>query len=222
MNIGTAYLKFIEKVNKNFTNDNISVDIGRFVSLFNAKQIRFLEYVLEKRNEDDIRYIQKMLVKDLGLLLSSVSLNHCDFELPENFFSFVNVQAFANGGGCSSQSIMLWEIKNENVHELLQDEYNKPSFKWRETFYSFADDKIVIYVDDFKIDQVYLTYYRYPKPIDMEGYIREDSTFSVNIDPEWDDKITERIIDFCVADFHLNNDDLQHFQTDTARKISKF
>ena len=55
MNIGTAYLKFLEKVNKNYTNDNISVDVGRFVSLFNAKQIRFLEYVLEKRNEENLK-----------------------------------------------------------------------------------------------------------------------------------------------------------------------
>ena len=86
MNIGTAYLKFLEKVNKNYTNDNISVDVGRFVSLFNTKQIRFLEYVLEKRNEDDIRYVQKMLVKDESLEIFRKKKNHCDFKLPSNLF----------------------------------------------------------------------------------------------------------------------------------------
>ena len=222
MNIGTAYLKFLEKVNKNYTNDNISVDVGRFVSLFNAKQIRFLEYVLEKRNEDDIRYVQKMLVKDESLEFLRKKLNHCDFKLPSNFFSFVNVQANADEGSCSSNRINLWEIKNENIHELLQDEYNKPSFKWRETFYSFADDTIVIYVDNFTISEVFLTYYRYPKKVDMKGYVKEDGSFSTDIDPEWDDKVVERIIEFCVADFDINNDDLQRYQLENVRKISKF
>ena len=221
MNIGTAYLKFLEKVNKNYTNDNISVDVGRFVSLFNAKQIRFLEYVLEKRNEDDIRYVQKMLVKDNPLTFSNKVVNHCDFELPKDFFSFVNVQAKAESGSCSTGNMNLWEIKNENVHELLQDEYNKPSFKWRETFYSFSEDKIVIYVDNFNISDVYLSYYRYPREVDMEGYVRDDGSYSTNIDPEWDDKITERIIEFCVADFDINNDNLQRYQLDNVRKISK-
>ena len=113
-------------------------------------------------------------------------------------------------------------MKNENVHELLQDEYNKPSFKWRETFYSFADDMIVIYVDNFTISELFLTYYRYPKEVDMVGYVKEDGSYSVNIDPEWDDKVVERIIEFCVADFDINNDDLQRYQLDNVRKISKF
>ena len=222
MNIGTAYLKFLEKVNKNYTNDNISVDVGRFVSLFNAKQIRFLEYMLEKRNEDDIRYIQKMLVRDRSLSFDNNTINHCDFKLPEDYFSFVNVQAKGGDSSCSSSFINLWEVKNENIHELLQDENNKPSFKWRETFYSFSSDKIVIYVDSFEIAEVYLTYYRYPKSVDMSGYIKEDGSYSVNIDPEWDDKITERILEFCVADFDLNTENLQRYQFDNAKKISKF
>lgn len=222
MNIGTAYLKFLEKVNKNYTNDNISVDRGRFVSLFNAKQIRFLEYVLEKRNEDDIRYVQKMLVKDKSLLFSGKTLNHCDFNLPDDLFSFVNVQAMADNSICSSEPIVLWEVKNENIHELLQDEYNKPSFKWRETFYSFSEDKIIVYVDNFNISKVFLSYYRYPREVDMAGYVKEDGKYSLDLDPEWDDKIVERIIEFCVADFDINNDNLQRYQIDNVRKISKF
>jgi hypothetical protein len=222
MNIGTAYLKFLEKVNKNYTNDNISVDVGRFVSLFNAKQIRYLEYVLEKRNEDDIRYVQKMLVKDRVLSFAGNVVNHYDFELPTDYFAFVNVQAKAGSGACTSKYINLWEVKNENIHELLQDEYNKPSFKWRETFYSFSSDRITIYVDSFSISEVYLSYYRYPRAVDMSGYIKENGDYSTDMDPEWDDKIVERIIEFCVADFDLNTENLQRYQFDNAKKISKF
>ena len=69
---------------------------------------------------------------------------------------------------------------------------------------------------------MHLSYYRYPREVDMEGYVREDGSYSTNIDPEWDDKITERIIEFCVADFDINNDNLQRYQLDNVRKISKF
>ena len=56
----------------------------------------------------------------------------------------------------------------------------------------------------------------------MSGYIKENGDYSTDMDPEWDDKIVERIIEFCVADFDLNTENLQRYQFDNAKKISKF
>ena len=39
MTIQETYLRFLNKVNKNFINDNISVDKGRFIILFNSSQL---------------------------------------------------------------------------------------------------------------------------------------------------------------------------------------
>lgn len=221
MNVNEAYLKFIQKVNKNYTNDNIVVDRGRFVLLYNEVQNKFVEWVLEKRNEDDIRDIQVLLVPDEELSLKNKILNHQDFELPKDFFSFSNIQVFARNKECSKAKLQAFEVKSENTEELLADVHNKPSFKFRETFYKIGSNTINVYVDDFDISKLYLTYYRYPRQIDIEGYLKIDKTQSINIDPEFDDKIVDRILSACAKEFNINDENLQKVQFDKDRIFSR-
>lgn len=221
MNVNEAYLKFIQKVNKNYTNDNIVVDRGRFVLLFNEVQNKFVEWVLEKRNEDDIRDIQLLLVPDKKLTFKEKILNHQDFELPDNFFSFSNIQIFAKNKDCSNAKLFSYEVKSENKEELLRDINNKPSFKYRETFYTIGANTMNVYVDDFDITKVYLTYYRYPKQIDIEGYIKIDKSQSSSVDPEFDDKIVDRILSACAKEFNINDENLQKIQFDKDRIFSR-
>lgn len=221
MDIGTAYLKFVEKVNKNYTNDNISVDRGRFITIYNEESNKFVEWLLEKRNEDEIRDIQLLLVNDKSLVLKGKTLNHQDFTLPSDYFNFSNIQALASTNDCKDKKLLLTEIKSENREELLHDEFNKPSFKYRESFYMFSNNTVNIYTDDFDISKVYLTYYRYPKQVDIEGYTRDDNTTSTNIDPEFDDKVVNRILTACSKAFNINNDNLQRMLIDRDRLYSK-
>lgn len=221
MNINEAYLKFIQKVNKNFTNDNIVVDKGRFILIFNEVQNKFVEWILEKRNEDDIRDIQELLVLDKKLKLKNKFLNHQDFELPSNYFSFSNVQIFGSTKKCSNSKLYGFEAKTENIEELLNDENNKPSFKYRETFYTIGNGNINVYVDEFNISKIFLTYYRYPKQVDIQGYIKTDNTQSTSIDPELDDKIIDRILSATAKEFNLNNENLQKLPFDKDRLFSK-
>ena len=80
MSVEEAYHVFTEKVNRNSINDNIMVDRSRFISLFNEAQIRFVEWILEKRNEDDIRHIQRLMVCDKVLKSKGEKKNHKDFQ----------------------------------------------------------------------------------------------------------------------------------------------
>lgn len=221
MNINEIYLKFLEKVNKNFTNDNISVDKSRFVFIYNEAQNRFVEWVLEKRNEDDIRDIQFLLVNDKELVYKDKTINNYNYLLPKDFFSFSNIQVFASNSSCKNVRLDSFEVKTEEKFIYLEDEFNKPSLKARETFYTLGGDCINIFYDDFQISKAYLTYYRYPKKVDIEGYITIDNNQSVNINPEFDDKIIDRIISIAAKIFNSNSDNLQKIQFDKDNIISK-
>lgn len=221
MDINEVYLKFLEKVNKNFTNDNISVDKTRFVFIFNESQNKFVEWILEKRNEDDIRDIQKLLVYDKDLSFKDKTINQYNFDLPSNFFSFSNLQVFANKGNCKNKRLEVFEVKTENKFTLLEDENNKPSFSARETFYTLGSDCVNIFYEDFEIHKAFLTYYRYPKKIDIEGYIRLDNTASISIDAEFDEKIVDRIISIAAKEFNRNSENFQKIQFDKDNIISK-
>lgn len=221
MTIGEAYLKFIQRVNRNLTNDNISVDRGRFILLLNQSIIEVCEYILEKKNEDNIHYLQKLVVHNKELERSSKTINTRGFKIPENFLDFINTRVIASDKVCKKQPLQLWEAKMEDVDELLFEESNKPSFKFRETFYTLGDDKINYYVDGFDIDKAYMSYYRFPKKVDIEGYLRSDGSLSTNVNPEMDDRFMERVITKAASNYAANNSYFDSFQVNENRVINK-
>lgn len=220
MQIELAYLNFLDLVNQNNTNNNVSVDKERFVILFNFISNRYVAWILDKRNEDQIRYVQKLLVKRKPLQLGNFDSQTNEFKLPEDFFDHSNVYATAQNEKCASMKLNLFEAKSEDLEELLADEYNKPSLEWSETFYHFSSDNIVFYVDNFKIKECQLTYYRYPKKVDISGYYDEFGNQSSNIDPELDDKAVNQILLAMSKDFAINNGDPNKYQMDGARLFS--
>jgi len=207
MTTNQTYQSFIIKINESATTDSLSCDKGRFVNLYNNVQNRIIESFLDRRFEDDIRYLQRILVDDLKISSSQDHLDHQDFKLPENYFDFSNAYALATKDTCKKAKIDLFEIKDENRNNILTDEYSKPSFKFREAPFNIASDKIKVYTgQDFQINDLVLSYYRYPVQIGLIDSENPESDFN-NKNPEFDDKLMNRIIGLCASEFYLNTDD---------------
>jgi hypothetical protein len=71
-----------------------------------------------------------------------------------------------------------------------------------------------------KINDAFLSYYKYPKKIDIAGYISIDNQTSTNISPELDDRFTNKVIAMTVEDFQRNNQDQLGFQLSKDRVIN--
>lgn len=216
MNIETAYTRFLQLVNGNMTGNNISVDKPRFVLLFNSSQIKFVENVLDKRNEDVIRYVSGLLVPDKKLGKVGDNKTHSSFELPKDYFDLASAYAEASLDGCVDK-IDLYEAKSENLEEVLKDWSHRPSFKWREAPYLTASGNLLVYRDEFKVDKVYLTYYRNPKQVDIKGYTKIDKSASTSIDPELPDKAVEKILHMMAKELSANAGDGGQYQLDKDR-----
>ena len=217
MNIVDCYLRALQKAEENMTNGGIKLDKARFVQLFNDEQNRLVRYILDKKNEEDIRYIQKLVVysKELSKKSDKENPDSSLFSIPDDFFAFSNVSGVFSEGECTVTDFNMWEVKNENLHELLADEFNAPSFDFRETFYTIGEDSIRVYKKGFSVDSVFMTYYRYPKSVDIEGYIKSDNTNSSNIDPELDDKLIGIILNMIEKQFALNESEYGRYQLDS-------
>ncbi len=215
-----VYIRLLQKANENFTNDNIAIDKSRAYLLIKEAQNKFIEWNLQKRNEDSLRDLQQILVDDKKLVLKNSHLTHTNYSIPKNYFDFSNLTVYATKGKCEDKPMLPLEIKDENKHLLEFDHNNKPSFEYRETFYNLASDAIKIYKSDFDITRAYLSYYRFPKEIDFEGYVKADGSPSVNSDPEWNDKIMDRIISLAAKDFNAIMG-RQSIDIDKDRLISK-
>lgn len=221
MTIEQAYLTFLQEVNRNSTEDNIDVDKSRFVLIFNKIQSKYVEWVLEKRNEDELRDIQKLLILDKPLLKGKVKENHKDFPLPKDYFNHSSLQVFGTKSNCKDIKIHSFEIKNDNVDEYLADCFNEPSFEYRETFYTLSSNTVSIYFSKFDITKVNLSYYRYPVQVDIVGYINLDEQQSTNINPEFSDRIVNRIITAMSKDFSATSEEYNKYQADKDRLFSK-
>lgn len=220
MNAELVYQKMLEKTNKNLNNGSISLDRARAVTIYREEENKFIEWTLQKRNTSEIQDIQ-ILLDNIKLELKEDSIDYTSFSLPKNFFSFSNLRITASANGCTD-TLLPVEIKSENLEEVLFDENNKPSFPFRETIYTIRDKSIVVFKDDFKIENVNLLYYRYPRPFNLEGYIDEEGKKSFNSDPEFDDKIVDRIISMVATSFDINNENLNKVQADINRTVQKF
>lgn len=212
MKIEDAYLSFLTSVNRNLTNNNIDVSKPRFIILFNNLQIKYIEWILNSRNEDFIRYASTFL-EDSKLSLKKEYKDRSLYSLPEDYFDLSNLSLSATKSDCGSKSLHTIEVKTEDLQELLNDKFNEPSFEYGETFYHVSgDNSITAYKKGFDITEATLKYYRYPKEVDIKGYKRADGTNSEDRHPEWDDKAVNRILLGAAREFAANNSDGQKYE----------
>jgi len=213
--IEQAMDRFHVKAEKNAVNDGIATDRLRKCLLFNEAQNKFLTLHLQNRGIDDVRYIQKFLILDEKIPYISKTQGKYNFKLPKNYFDLADVRAKAKKENCSD-IISLFEIKTENLNEVLNDEFNQPSFEWREAPFTINSDNLSIYTTDFSISEILLNYYRYPNQIKLVDQNNPESNFDENFPIEWDDKSLDDIISLMVFSLDINQNN-PRFQLQTLR-----
>ena len=205
MTASEAYEKFLIKSEKNSVNDGLSTDKGRFVKIYNEYQNRFVEYTYEKKNEDDLRYIQSLLIESNNIQKKGKEKNYYYFELPKDYFDLSTVYGKGSKNKCVNKHIDLFEIKDFDRNQVLSDEFTSPSFEYREAPYIISDNTIKTFVTDFSVDDIVLSYYRYPKQITQLDPDNPESQLDDSFKLDFDDKVIDRIISATVGGFDLNN-----------------
>ena len=79
-------------------------------------------------------------------------------------------------------------------------------------------DKISIYKGDFTVNEVYFTYYREPRDLDIEGYIHLDGTPSVDQSIDLSNYNIDRLIDMVVVEATRNYESIEQMQLALQRQ----
>jgi hypothetical protein len=81
-----------------------------------------------------------------------------------------------------------------------------------------SSDEIHYYTDGtFDVKIGYLSYIRYPKKIDKEGYINFDGTDSVNQDCELEDYLEDELLDIAVESLAMFTENISAAQSAITR-----
>lgn len=217
MKIKEIYSQFRLLIEKNATNNKLNVDIGRFILLFNLTTKKFQNYILEKRNDDSIRMLSPFLVLNKELKENESTDIYTTYKKPDDYFEFSNLTVRATKNNCVDKILLSHEIKSENVHQYLFDEFTKPSFLARETLYLMSKDGVTVYKDlDFNISKVELSYYKEIPEADIAGYKKLDGTPSQDIDTTISESSIPIIIMAMVKLFSMSSGETQTYQIANA------
>ena len=220
MNFEESYQKYLILSESNGTTDKLSTNKGRYAVKYNISQNKIIEWFIENNSTDENRYLQSLKVPYEELTLLDTKTDYTSFSIPKNYFEFIDLRVFGKKDKCLNQEFRSREVKGENVSNLLIDSHSVPSFKFRETFYTIAKDAVQVFKEDFDISSTQMSYYRYPKQIELENPDNPESQFK-NEQLDFDDKLINRIILSTVALHELSSDDpkYQAFKQETIQKF---
>lgn len=222
MTLQELYKKFQLQINKNDTNTNVKISKGVFVLLFNEQKRKWLYDVISKNESSDyIESIEELLEADVKLGKGTETAIKADFILPENFYRRVSSYSLASREDCKNVVLYNWIVKPKDLNVLLQNDNTKPSFDYREALALINNGKLSVYKDGFVVDEAYLTYYREPVDIDMEGYTRLDGTPSTDIQTDLSDTNAEEVVNLTAAEAVRNSESVEQLQLALQRLAPK-
>jgi hypothetical protein len=190
--------EFKLNLNKMDRQDNVLVPLEDILVYLNQAQLSWIKskigenniyrdgYEATRKRIDDL---QTLKVENAPLLLQKTNDvlykgYKADLKLIPDYMLFVMAHAGASKQGCQA-GLTIDLIRQNDLSNLYFDANFGPSYEWRSTIATIGQDNIIVYTDEsFELENLYLTYLRYPKPIDSEGYITLDGQDSVNRDCE--------------------------------------
>lgn len=230
MTILETYKRFQLKVNSLTNSDNVDISPGEFILIYNEQQNKWYESKFKGRSTkfviDDV---QTLASRDAPLTQVGTNADYLEYDLPDDYLDYINSHAIAErvitwqDSSCKTQTqtctrrMRCFQVMLPNKELYLRDQYNNPSFDASETFITVSSDKLQVYKTDFSLSSVFLTYYRYPKAVDIAGYTKIDQTPSTNIDPELVDEYVNEIIDWCATEVDRSFKDPNSYQLSVDR-----
>lgn len=208
------YEKLLFKVNKNSTSTNIAIPRGIFVILFNEQKRKYLyQELYVKESSDLIESFEELLSLPTKLKQVRSYNNRVEYKLPSDFFKRVSAYTLAERDECKNNPLIVWFVKPKNVNVLLQSENHKPSFDYQETIGILNDNQLTVYKDNtFDLKEAYLTYYKNPPDIDINGYTKLDGQASKDIPTTLSDLNIDKILDRTVVEISTNYEDIERLK----------
>lgn len=161
------YYNFQLIANKNASLKNVHIPRANFVKMYNREALYWLsDYIFKHSSTEDVHDLSDLLVEDENLSFLSKTENKYYYKIPENYFAFVNSWSEAKRKKCINKVINYLQ-KPKEILPLL--DFQSPSFDFEESICNITEKKLAVFVDDYQLNNTYLSYYITPENIDLEG-----------------------------------------------------
>lgn len=177
----------------------------RKINLNNVYQLGMDAF--SKRYEDiqnlQVKYEKLLVTKDTSDLLNSYKVSFAAMKY--NMIVPITAYVLATKGNCKDRILDVIDfMKHSDTRMLLKSPHYQPSFKYQEVLGDIGADTISVYSDSentFEITNLFISYLRYPKNIDVAGYIHLDGIPSTDEDCELESYLQDELLDIAVAEY---------------------
>lgn len=205
-----------QKLNKLSTHEHQQIPIEDKMIAVNEAQIALVKMKVSgnnlfkigldgfKKRYQDLQFlIENPEDHPLNLVLSDKILNKwiAVINVEPKFMFYLDSYLIADKEECKDRVVYANPdlVKHADIITLLNNSNFKPSFEYQETICDVSSDELHYYTDGtFTPKKVYLSYIRYPREIDMEGYVKFDGTNSTNVDCELEAYLKDELLDIAV------------------------
>jgi len=237
--VDSLLYKIDQKLNKLSSNSHQAIELEDKILAVNEAQLKLIKQKLDsnnvlrggmdafkKRYEDLQKLVENYIDHKLELKEEDKHLNKWTADIsavkPAYMF-YVDCYVTADKGRCKDRIIYVNNdlTKHADATILINNSNYKPSFEYQETFPIISSDQIAVFTDGtFTPKQLFLSYLRYPKYIDKEGYTKLDGTESANQDCELKNYLEDELVDLTVQALAMYTDNPTAAQAAQARIAS--
>lgn len=228
--VDSLLYKIDQKLNKLSTNEHQQIQLEDKILALNEAQIKLIKGKFDGQNTPVGLDGSKKRYEDLQKLIETYEDHPLDLVQTDHRFNmwtasldsitpaymfYIDCYIIADKGKCRDRIIYINKslTRHADLSVLLNNSNYKPSFEYQETFNSIASNAISIYTDGtFIPKKLYLSYMRYPKYIDKEGYIKLDGLESINQDCELKSYLEDELVDLTVQNLAMYTENISATQ----------
>lgn len=231
--VDSLLYKIDQKLNKLSTNDHQQIQLEDKILALNEAQLKLIKQKMDgntsakglgfdsfkKRYEDLQKLIEPFEDHPIDLLQTNGQLNKWTGSLADvspAYMFYIDAYVLADKGRCKNRKIWINRelASHADIQFILNNDHYKPSFEYQETFSYISSDEISIFTDGtFTPSKLYLSYLRYPKYIDKEGYVKLDGTDSINQDCELKNYLEDELLDLAVQNLAMYTENIAAVQS---------
>jgi len=228
--------KIDQRLNKLSSNAHQEIQLEDKILALNEAQLKLIKQkvsgkntygegfdAFKKRYEDLENLVESHEEHPLPLSLKDTKLNRWAANVSvvtPGYMLYVDSYITADKGECKDRVIYVNHdlTKHADVTLLLNNSNYRPSFEYQETFSTLTTDEVSIFTDGtFTPKTLFLSYIRYPKYIDREGYVKFDGSDSVNEDCELKNYLEDELLDLAVENLAMYTENITAVQSAQAR-----
>lgn len=141
-------------------------------------------------------------------------------KLSKDYMLPLEIYSMCSRGSCTERPVIITRIvRHGDIGTMMNNNHYKPSFEYQESIAVISDDKLIIYTDGtFTVDEIHISYLKYPTPVDYDGVIHIDGRVGTTVNSELPKQVEDELLNLATLELGIDTENLNIINTSELRR----